>query len=144
MERVLERLSSSRYSKNFILKGGMLISSMMGIMERTTMEMEFRIRRIFLCWAEYLAFRWMTFLSFKLRTYNKRNMQGQRWEPQVFLRGWKYVKFLRKQGKILRIFFFIQFTICASIIFVLTSEQMILSYILFITAFAIRFLRSNY
>lgn len=29
LERVLERLSSSRYSKKFILKGGMLISSMM-------------------------------------------------------------------------------------------------------------------
>jgi predicted nucleotidyltransferase component of viral defense system len=46
LERVLERLSSSRYSKNFILKGGMLISSMMGIMERTTMDMDTTVNGI--------------------------------------------------------------------------------------------------
>ena len=39
-ERILERLSKSQYSKNFILKGGLLISSMMGISERTTMDMD--------------------------------------------------------------------------------------------------------
>ena len=33
-ERVLERLAGSRYRKNFILKGGLLISSMLGIEER--------------------------------------------------------------------------------------------------------------
>lgn len=39
-ERVLERLANSGYSDNFILKGGMLISSMFGIEERTTMDMD--------------------------------------------------------------------------------------------------------
>ena len=39
-ERVLERLSKSQYTKNFILKGGLLISSMFGIEERTTMDMD--------------------------------------------------------------------------------------------------------
>ena len=39
-ERVLERLSVSKYSKNFILKGGLLISSMFGVEERTTMDMD--------------------------------------------------------------------------------------------------------
>ncbi len=39
-ERVLERLSKSRYSKCFILKGGLLISSMFGVVERTTMDMD--------------------------------------------------------------------------------------------------------
>jgi predicted nucleotidyltransferase component of viral defense system len=40
LERVLERLSKSQYKDNFILKGGMLISSMLGIAERTTMDMD--------------------------------------------------------------------------------------------------------
>ena len=35
-ERVLERLANSNYRNNFILKGGLLISSMLGISERTT------------------------------------------------------------------------------------------------------------
>ncbi|SKA71180.1 Predicted nucleotidyltransferase component of viral defense system [Eubacterium uniforme] len=39
-ERILERLSKSKYSNNFILKGGLLISSMVGISERTTMDMD--------------------------------------------------------------------------------------------------------
>jgi predicted nucleotidyltransferase component of viral defense system len=40
LERVLDRLSKSQYKDNFILKGGMLISSMLGIAERTTMDMD--------------------------------------------------------------------------------------------------------
>jgi len=46
LERVLERLSKSKYARNFILKGGMLISSMMGIMERTTMDMDTTVNGI--------------------------------------------------------------------------------------------------
>ena len=38
LERVLERVSKSRYKDNFILKGGLLISSMIGIIERTTLD----------------------------------------------------------------------------------------------------------
>ena len=37
-ERILERLSVSKYKKNFILKGGLLLSSIMGIDNRTTMD----------------------------------------------------------------------------------------------------------
>lgn len=36
LERVLDRLSRSKYNVNFILKGGLLISSMIGVTERTT------------------------------------------------------------------------------------------------------------
>ena len=43
-ERILERLSVSRYRGNFILKGGLLISSMLGISERTTMDMDTTVR----------------------------------------------------------------------------------------------------
>ncbi len=39
-ERILERLANSAYKDNFILKGGLLISSMIGISERTTMDMD--------------------------------------------------------------------------------------------------------
>lgn len=45
-ERILERLSKSRYHKNFILKGGLLISSMIGMGERTTMDMDTTIKGI--------------------------------------------------------------------------------------------------
>lgn len=43
-ERILDRLSISKYRDNFILKGGLLISSMIGIGERTTMDMDTTVR----------------------------------------------------------------------------------------------------
>lgn len=45
-ERILDRLANSDYQKNFILKGGLLISSMIGIGERTTMDMDTTVRGI--------------------------------------------------------------------------------------------------
>lgn len=42
-ERVLERLSKSEYKENFIIKGGLLLSSIMGINLRTTMDMDTNI-----------------------------------------------------------------------------------------------------
>lgn len=45
-ERVLERLAASPYRNNFILKGGLLISSMIGIGERTTMDMDTTVHGI--------------------------------------------------------------------------------------------------
>lgn len=45
-ERILERLSVSEYKNNFILKGGLLISSMIGITERTTMDMDTTVKDI--------------------------------------------------------------------------------------------------
>lgn len=45
-ERILERLANSKYCNNFILKGGLLISSMIGISERTTMDMDTTVRGI--------------------------------------------------------------------------------------------------
>ena len=45
-ERVLERLAKSKYVKNFILKGGLLISSMIGIEERTTMDIDTTVKGI--------------------------------------------------------------------------------------------------
>jgi predicted nucleotidyltransferase component of viral defense system len=40
LERLLERISVSKYKDVFILKGGMLIASMIGIGSRTTMDMD--------------------------------------------------------------------------------------------------------
>ena len=45
-ERIIERLAESKYSSNFILKGGLLISSMIGIAERTTMDMDTTVQGI--------------------------------------------------------------------------------------------------
>lgn len=44
LERLLERISISKYKNNFILKGGMLISAMLGIDSRTTMDMDTTIK----------------------------------------------------------------------------------------------------
>lgn len=40
MERFLERLAVSQYSSHFVLKGGMLVSSMVGIQQRATMDID--------------------------------------------------------------------------------------------------------
>ncbi|MCC7119354.1 MAG: nucleotidyl transferase AbiEii/AbiGii toxin family protein [Anaerolineales bacterium] len=40
LERLLERISLSKYSDHFILKGGLLIASLVGIENRTTMDMD--------------------------------------------------------------------------------------------------------
>ena len=46
MERILERISLSRYKNNFILKGGFLISAIVGVDTRTTMDMDTTIKGI--------------------------------------------------------------------------------------------------
>lgn len=43
-ERIIERLSMSSYKEIFILKGGLLISAMLGIQERTTMDMDTTVK----------------------------------------------------------------------------------------------------
>ena len=45
-ERFLERLSKSKYKFNFVIKGGLLISSMIGIDNRTTMDMDTTIKDV--------------------------------------------------------------------------------------------------
>ncbi|MDR1042334.1 MAG: nucleotidyl transferase AbiEii/AbiGii toxin family protein [Clostridiales Family XIII bacterium] len=46
MERLLERVSVSRYRDNFILKGGFLIAAMVGIDMRSTMDMDTTIKGV--------------------------------------------------------------------------------------------------
>lgn len=45
-ERILERISISKYQNNFILKGGLLLSAMFGIDNRTTKDMDTTITGI--------------------------------------------------------------------------------------------------
>ena len=45
-ERILERISVSKYQNNFILKGGLLLSAMFGIDNRTTRDMDVTIKGI--------------------------------------------------------------------------------------------------
>ena len=43
-ERILERISVSKYKENFILKGGLLLSALFGINNRTTRDMDTTIK----------------------------------------------------------------------------------------------------
>lgn len=45
-ERILERISKSNYNENFILKGGLLLSAMFGINNRSTRDMDISIKGI--------------------------------------------------------------------------------------------------
>ena len=45
-ERILERISLSEYQNNFILKGGLLLSAMFGVDNRTTRDMDITIKGI--------------------------------------------------------------------------------------------------
>lgn len=45
-ERILERISASKYSENFILKGGLLLSAMLGINSRSTRNMDISIKGV--------------------------------------------------------------------------------------------------
>ena len=45
-ERILERISISKYNSNFILKGGLLLSAMISIQSRSTRDMDISIKGI--------------------------------------------------------------------------------------------------
>lgn len=44
MERFLERISRSSYADDFVIKGGILVTSMLGIAQRSTMDIDTSIR----------------------------------------------------------------------------------------------------
>ena len=44
LERLLERISVSKYQQNFTLKGGFLIAAMVGLDTRVTMDMDATIK----------------------------------------------------------------------------------------------------
>ena len=46
MERFLERVAVSPYAENFIIKGGILVTSMLGVSMRSTMDIDTSIRHI--------------------------------------------------------------------------------------------------
>ena len=46
MDRFLERLSCSKYKDNFIIKGGILVTSMVGISLRSTMDIDATIKNL--------------------------------------------------------------------------------------------------
>lgn len=46
MERLLERISLSKYRNQFILKGGMLISALVGLENRATMDIDTTVRSL--------------------------------------------------------------------------------------------------
>ena len=46
MDRFLERLSCSKYKDNFIIKGGILVTSMVGVSLRSTMDIDATIKNL--------------------------------------------------------------------------------------------------
>lgn len=46
MERLLERISLSEYQDRFILKGGVLVSALVGLENRATMDIETTIKNL--------------------------------------------------------------------------------------------------
>lgn len=46
LERLLERISKSKYRDNFILKGGMLVASIVGIDSRATIDLYATLRHL--------------------------------------------------------------------------------------------------
>lgn len=46
LERLLERIALSKYNHNFILKGGMLIASMIGVDQRSTVDLDATIKSL--------------------------------------------------------------------------------------------------
>ncbi|HHV41912.1 MAG TPA: nucleotidyl transferase AbiEii/AbiGii toxin family protein [Clostridiaceae bacterium] len=44
MERLLERISSSKYKEHFILKGGVLVASLVGLSSRSTMDLDATVK----------------------------------------------------------------------------------------------------
>ena len=46
MERFLERVAASKYADNFIIKGGLLVTSMIGVAMRSTMDIDSTIRNL--------------------------------------------------------------------------------------------------
>ena len=46
MERFLERVSVSKYQNNFILKGGMLVASIIGVNLRATMDIDTTVKAL--------------------------------------------------------------------------------------------------
>ena len=46
MERFLERVSLSKYKNNFILKGGMLVASIVGVDMRATMDIDTTVKAL--------------------------------------------------------------------------------------------------
>ena len=45
-ERFLERVSASEYADNFIIKGGILVTAMLGVSKRSTMDMDTTLRNL--------------------------------------------------------------------------------------------------
>lgn len=46
MERFVERVSLSKYRDNFIVKGGMLVSSLLGVNVRSTMDIDTTVKAL--------------------------------------------------------------------------------------------------
>lgn len=53
MERFLERLARSEYRDNFIIKGGILVTAMIGVAHRSTMDIDTSMKNLNLSAEDY-------------------------------------------------------------------------------------------
>ena len=68
MERFLERLAQSEYRDNFIIKGGILVTAMIGVAHRSTMDIDTSMKNLNLSLQPNLEFaRDMFLFSFYTR-----------------------------------------------------------------------------
>ena len=59
MERFLERVANSQYKDNFIIKGGMLVTAMVGVALRSTMDIDTSIKNQNLSAEDASPFSWI-------------------------------------------------------------------------------------
>ncbi len=65
MERFMERLSLSKYKDNFVIKGGMLVSSLLGIDLRSTMDIDTSVYSLTLSIDDCKGARWCSFFMYQ-------------------------------------------------------------------------------
>jgi len=61
MERFLERVSLSSYRDHIIIKGGVLIASIVGIDKRSTMDIDLTLKKLGIIWKLNSRFAWAIF-----------------------------------------------------------------------------------
>lgn len=93
MERLLERVSLSKYRDNFVLKGGLLVSSLVGVDMRSTMDVDTTLRKghcreITVC-SSYRFLSLFRMRDIKLERQRRRDVDefsgGKNWGMRVLL-----------------------------------------------------------
>nr|WP_275974840.1 nucleotidyl transferase AbiEii/AbiGii toxin family protein [Tetragenococcus halophilus] len=85
LERVLERLSRSDYRENFIIKGGFLIGSMIGMENRTTKDIDATITGITLKKISFLVSLMKYFKTLQLIIFDLNLLRLKKFVMKTFI-----------------------------------------------------------